>query len=67
VVDFENDGWVSVVADGHSFAEIIGGWHKMKGIPIPVHGFLTRSEMGQKPMRTHQIGTTISVHTKQPW
>jgi hypothetical protein len=28
VVDVENDGWVSVVADGHSFAEIIGGWHK---------------------------------------
>jgi hypothetical protein len=29
VVDVENDGWVSVVADGHSFAEIIGGWHKV--------------------------------------
>jgi hypothetical protein len=28
VVDFKNDGGVSVVADGHSFAEIIGGWHK---------------------------------------
>lgn len=31
VVDVENDGWVSVVADGHSFAEIIGGWHKVSG------------------------------------
>jgi hypothetical protein len=31
VVDVENDGWVSVVADGHSFAEIIGGWHKFSG------------------------------------
>lgn len=30
VVDVENDGWVSVVADGHSFAEIIGGWHKLR-------------------------------------
>ena len=31
VVDVENDGGVSVVADGHSFAEIIGGWHKFSG------------------------------------
>lgn len=29
VMDVENDGRVSVVTDGHSFAEIIGGWHKM--------------------------------------
>ena len=29
VVDVENDGWVSVVADGHSFAEIIGGGHRV--------------------------------------
>jgi len=31
VVDVENDGWVSVVADGHSFAEIIGSWHRFGG------------------------------------
>jgi hypothetical protein len=31
VVDVENDGWVSVVADGHSFAEIIGSWHRFRG------------------------------------
>jgi hypothetical protein len=29
VMDVENDGWVSVVADGHSFAEIIGGGHRV--------------------------------------
>ena len=27
VVDVENDGWVSVVADRHPFAEIIGCGH----------------------------------------
>ena len=30
VLDFENYGRVSVVADSHSFAEVVCCWHKIK-------------------------------------